>query len=85
MEVKKDEGINIGENPFFQPSNSIYGTNWKASEGQNPVKMSDIPLYPDVVSVFILGHSNGIVANSFQILTVIGLKRLGTEELDSDV
>ena len=50
MEVKPDEGINIGSNPFYQPSNSSYGQPWKASDGENPIKMGDIPLYSDVVS-----------------------------------
>ena len=51
MEVKPDEGINIGKNPFYQPTNSSYGSAWQASAGEHPVKMSDIPLYSDVVSI----------------------------------
>ena len=39
MEVKRDEGINIGSNPFYQPSNSTYGTNWQSSAGQDPAKL----------------------------------------------
>ena len=54
MEVKRDEGINIGNNPFYQPSNSTYGSTWQATQDQaaNPVKMPEIPLYSDVVSIF---------------------------------
>ena len=50
MDVNPDKGINIGSNPFYRPSNSAYGSEWQASKGENPVKMGDIPLYPDVVS-----------------------------------
>ena len=50
MEVNPDQGINVGKNPFYQPSNSSYGTQWQASQGANPVKMGDVPLYSDVVS-----------------------------------
>ena len=50
MEVKPDDGLNIGTNAFYQPSNAGYGTKWQASEGQHPVQMGDIPLYSDVVS-----------------------------------
>ena len=53
MEVKKDEGLNVGTNPFYQPSNSTYGTQWQASAGQHPVQMGDIPLYSDVVSILL--------------------------------
>ena len=54
MEVKRDEGINIGNNPFYQPSNSTYGSTWQATGNQqaNPVNMAEIPLYSDVVSIF---------------------------------
>ena len=51
MEVQRDEGINIGADPFYQPSNQSYGQPWKASEGSDPLKMGDIPLYSDVVSI----------------------------------
>ena len=51
MEVNPDKGINIGSNPFYRPSNSSYGSVWQASQGENPVKMGDIPQYPDVVSI----------------------------------
>ncbi len=51
MEVKPDEGRNLGTNPFFKPTNSAYGTAWQASSGANPVKMENIPLYSDVVSI----------------------------------
>ena len=51
MEVNNDKGLNIGSNPFYQPSNAGYGSAWQASEGQHPVKMGDIPLYSDVVSI----------------------------------
>ncbi len=50
MEVNPDKGINVGSNPFYRPSNSAYGSQWQASKGDNPVKMGDIPQYPDVVS-----------------------------------
>ena len=50
MEVNPDKGMNIGANPFYRPSNSAYGSEWQASKGDNPVKMGDIPQYPDVVS-----------------------------------
>ena len=50
MEVKKDEGISIGKSPFYQPNNATYGTNWQGSQGQHPVGMGDVPLYPDVGS-----------------------------------
>ena len=50
MEVKPDTGINIGNNPFYRPSNSTYGSTWMSSAGQNPISMQDVPLYPDVVS-----------------------------------
>tara|TARA_B110000285_G_scaffold191152_1_gene218770 strand:- start:509 stop:730 length:222 start_codon:yes stop_codon:yes gene_type:complete len=53
MEVKRDEGMNVGTNPFYQPNNASYGTNWQASNGTNPVQMGDIPLYSDIVSIFI--------------------------------
>jgi hypothetical protein len=53
MEVKRDEGINIGTNPFYQPNNASYGTSWKASNGANPVQMGDIPLYSDIVSIYL--------------------------------
>ena len=53
MEVNPNKGINVGKNPFYQPSNSAYGTQWQASEGANPVKMGDVPLYSDVVSKLI--------------------------------
>ena len=36
MEVGKDERINIGSNPFYQPNNALYGMGWTASEGKNP-------------------------------------------------
>ena len=52
MEVKRDEGMNVGTNPFYQPNNASYGTNWQASKGTNPVNMGDIPLYSDIVSIF---------------------------------
>ena len=51
MEVKRDEGMNVGTNPFYQPNNASYGTNWQASNGTNPVNMGDIPLYSDIVSI----------------------------------
>ena len=51
MEVNPDKGINVGTNPFYRPSNSAYGSVWQASSGENPVKMGDIPQYPDVVSI----------------------------------
>ena len=50
MEVNPDKGINIGSNPFYRPSNSTYGSQWQASKGADPVKMGEIPQYPDVVS-----------------------------------
>ena len=50
MEVKPDEGRNLGSNPFFKPTNSAYGTAWQASSGADPIKMDNIPLYSDVVS-----------------------------------
>ena len=53
MEVKRDEGMNVGTNPFYQTNNASYGTNWQASNGANPVQMGDIPLYSDIVSIFI--------------------------------
>ena len=56
MEVKPDEGINVGSNPFYQPNNQSYGQNWQASAGEHPLKMEDIPLYSDVVS-----HSFNII------------------------
>ena len=52
MEVKRDEGINIGTNPFYQPSNCSYGKTWEASQGVNPIQMGDVPLYNEVVSCF---------------------------------
>ena len=51
MEVKKDEGMNVGTNPFYKPNNASYGTSWQASNGSNPVQMGDIPLYSDIVSI----------------------------------
>lgn len=51
MEVNPDQGINVGSNPFYRPSNSAYGSQWQASKGDNPVKMNEIPQYPDVVSL----------------------------------
>ena len=39
MEVKRDEGINIGSNPFYQTNNSNYGSQWQASAGADPVKI----------------------------------------------
>ena len=51
MDVNPDKGLNVGTNPFYRPSNSAYGSEWQASKGENPVKMGDIPLYPDVVSI----------------------------------
>ena len=51
MDVNPDKGMNVGSNPFYRPSNSAYGSQWQASKGENPVKMGDIPLYPDVVSI----------------------------------
>ena len=50
MEVKPDTGINIGTNPFYRPSNASYGSAWLSSGGKDPIKMTDVPLYPDVVS-----------------------------------
>ena len=66
MEVKRDEGINIGNNPFYQPTNSSYGQPYISSGGENPVKMGDIPLYNETVSLiyFILIS-----------VTFIGIKR----------
>ena len=50
MEVGKDEGIYIGENPFYQPSNSAYGEPWTSSNGQHPNQVTEIPKYNEVVS-----------------------------------
>ena len=52
MEVRPDQGINVGENPFYQPNNQSYGTTWQASQGEHPLKMEDVPLYSDVVSIY---------------------------------
>ena len=51
MDVNPDKGMNVGSNPFYRPSNSSYGSQWQVSKGENTVKMGDIPLYPDVVSI----------------------------------
>ena len=48
MEVKKDEGMNVGTNPFYKPNNGSYGTSWQSSSGANPIQMGDIPLYSDI-------------------------------------
>ena len=81
MEVKRDEGINIGSNPFYQPSNSTYGSTWQATQNQeaNPVKMPEIPLYSDVVSIFmIINHFQ----KPFDFVTVnLTFFKQGTREL----
>ena len=63
MEVKKDEGINIGTNPFYQPSNTSYGQPYVSSEGQNPLRMGDIPLYNETVSEF---YNTKFVTSTFR-------------------
>ena len=71
MEVKRDEGINIGTNPFYQPSNSTYGSTWQATQNNaaNPVKMAEIPLYSDVVSIFqILQFFVFTICNSLKLI-----------------
>ena len=50
MEVGKSEGIKIGNNPFYQPTNSGYGQPWMSSEGQHPHNIGEVPKYNEVVS-----------------------------------
>ena len=75
MEVKPDNGLNIGQNAFYQPANAGYGSNWQASEGTHPVKMGDIPLYSDVVSIF----------TSSLICNLLGYKRSRTQKLNENL
>ena len=51
MEVGQDKGIDIGKNPFYQPSNSLYGQGWLSSDGKHPINIEQIPQYNDVVSI----------------------------------
>eukprot|EP00356_Strombidium_inclinatum_P011959 CAMPEP_0170494992 /NCGR_PEP_ID=MMETSP0208-20121228/14955_1 /TAXON_ID=197538 /ORGANISM="Strombidium inclinatum, Strain S3" /LENGTH=93 /DNA_ID=CAMNT_0010771121 /DNA_START=1 /DNA_END=282 /DNA_ORIENTATION=+ len=80
MEVKKDEGINIGTNPFYQPTNSSYGKSWEASGGENPVKMGDLPLYSEV------GSRDLALKNSMRTYKHEALKEMRENgELDTQV
>ena len=65
MEVGQDKGMNIGTNPFFQPSNSSYGQGWQSSDGAHPTNISDIPKYDEVVSILYLLIEHQIVTVVF--------------------
>ena len=56
MEVNPDKGLNVGPNPFYQPVNTGYGTNWQSSQGQNPIQVEDAPLYNEIVSSYFFTH-----------------------------
>ena len=80
MEVKKDDGLNIGSNPFYQPNNANYGKSWQASSGANPVQMGDIPLYSDI------GNRDLALKNSMRTYKHEALKQMRENgELDNQV
>ena len=38
-----------GTNPFFKTVNGGYGSTWQASQGVNPLQMTETPEYKDLV------------------------------------
>ena len=52
MDVTKHDALEIGQNPFYRPSNNEYGEPWLSTQEKKPQEIAEIPSYSELVSTF---------------------------------